>query len=221
MTSLRPLLPALLVALGCSVDAFVVVSPGPLRVSASLPVGEVPAALLTAERRLATVACDAARPCPSASSSEVVVRCEAGACALAPFALRSTSVDVDLDTDATFRDYAGALRGVEVQSAELQLRGAHPGSAVGPLVLWWGPTSEATPSRRLGAVPRTALGSSPFNAPVVVDAAGVDALEAHILGGAHRFRVRVDGAFEVGAGVLPDAQVELVVQLRLTLQTSL
>ena len=142
-------------------------------------------------------------------------------CALAPFALRSTSVDVDLDTDATFRDYSGALRGIEVQSAELQLSGAHSGSALGPLVLWWGPTTEATPSRRLGSLPRTVIGSSALNAPVVVDAAGVDALEAHILGGAHRFRVRVDGAFEVGSGVLPDAQVELVVQIRLTLQTSL
>lgn len=221
MTSLRPLLPALLVAVGCSVDAFVVVSPGPVRATATLPVGEVPAALLTAERRLAAVACDAARPCPSTSSSVVVVRCEAGVCALAPFALRSTSVDVDLDTDATFRDYSGALRGIEVQSAELQLSGAHSGSALGPLVLWWGPTSEATPSRRLGSLPRTVIGSSALNAPVVVDAAGVDALEAHILGGAHRFRVRVDGAFEVGSGVLPDAQVELVVQIRLTLQTSL
>jgi len=221
MTSLRPLLPALLVALGCSVDAFVVISPGPVRVTATLPVGEVPSALLTPERRLATVACDAARPCPSAPSSEVVVRCEAGVCALAPFALRSTSVDIDLDTESTFRDYSDALQGIEVQSAELQLRGANSGSAVGPLALWWGPTSEATPSRRLGSVPRTVVGSSGFSAPVVVDASGVDSLEAHILGGTHRFRVRVDGAFEAGSGVMPDAQVELVVQLRLTLQTSL
>lgn len=222
MRTSRPLL-LLLAALGCALDVFVGVAVGPLQLSASLPVEAVPEALRAPDGTLLPRACDPQQPCPEASSTEVSVRCVQGACSLAPLTLRSTAGDLDLEDQGTFRDYSGALRGLTLERARVTLAGFQAGNAVGPLSLWW-VREGATPGEgeaRLGEFPRLAITEAAPSTELALNAEGVRALEAVVLSGTRKLRLRVEGPVEVGASALPASQVTLSLRLSFVLASSL
>lgn len=222
MNILRPALPALLAVLGC-VDAYVALPIGPITATVTLPVQSVPAALLTADGALRTLACSAAAPCPTPTVAEVTVRCVGDVCALDPFTLQAITPDIDLRSYEVYRDYANALQSVTVEAVSVRVTGATIGNSVGPLDVWWSGASDAVDvtEHHLGASRRASLARSPEDVSVTVDDVGVRALVTHILSGNTRLRMRLRGPLDVGAGSLPAAQVQLAVTLLLQVHGSL
>lgn len=218
----RRLAAALLLALGCSPDASVDVPVGPIESTVALPVAAVPAALLDAERRIVAVSCDVATPCPAVGVGEVTVACVDGRCALGAFTLRTENQVVDLSGIEAFQAYAGVLDVVSLRRAILAFTGLKLGNAVGPLDLTWSAESDAAgaSARRLATVPRTVLGSASQEVELALDSAAVTALAREVLGGTRRFRVRLAGPVEAGAGALPDAQVKLSLRMLFHIDTS-
>ncbi len=222
MNILRPMVLALVAALGC-VDAFVALPIGPINATVTLPVQAVPQVLLGSDGALQRIACGAASPCPQPATAEVVVSCVDAACALAPFALRAVTPDIDLTSYEVYRDYANSLQEITVQAVSVRLTGANVGNSVGPLDVWWTPASTGAdvPEHHLGAAPRTPLSRSPMDVSVAVDAAGVSDLVTHLLAGNTRLRLRLEGPLDLGSGALPAAQVHLAVTLLLHVHGSL
>lgn len=218
----RPLLPLLALSLGC-VDAVVDLPVGPHAGAAQLPVREVPAQLLDASGALRRVSCGDATPCPQTGTARVTLQCAAGACALAPFALDVTTGDIDLTAYSTYRDYANALDELRLETVSVQLTGARTGNSLGPMQVWWTGASNATgvSERLLGSAPRVTLTQGAVTIPVTLNAAGAAELVQRVLRGEVRFRVRMAGTIEVGAGALPDPEVSLAVTLLLHLRGSL
>jgi hypothetical protein len=222
MSNRRPVLPLLALALSC-VDAVIDLPVGPHTATAQLPVREVPAQLLDANGALRRLQCDAATPCPQTGSARATLRCEGGACAVAPFAMDVTTGDIDLTAYSTYRDYANALDDVRVEAVSIRLTGARVGNSLGPMQVWWTGASNATgvSERALGTSARVTLTQSAVTVPVTLDAAGTRELVQRVLRGEVRFRVRMAGTIEAGAGALPDPEVSLAVTLLLHLRGSL
>ena len=222
MNSLRLIVPVLAAALGC-IEAFVDVPIGPVNVTIALPVQAVPAALLDTNGALRRLACSAAAPCPQAATAEVTVRCTDAVCVLAPFTVRALTTDIDLTSYSAYRDYANSLQDVTIRAASIQITGASVGNSAGPLEVWW--TGESTaadvPERRLGVTSQVTLTPGATDVPVTVDAAGVRELGARIMAGHTRFRVRLEGPLDVGAGALPAAQVHFAITFLVHLHGSL
>jgi len=216
----RPLLPLLALSLGC-VDAVVDLPVGPHTATAQLPVREVPAQLLDASGALRRVSCGDAPPCPQTGTARVTLQCVAGACALAPFALDVTTGDIDLTAYSTYRDYANALDEVRLETVSVQLTGGRAGNSLGPMQVRWAAASDAAAERTLGTSARVTLAQGAVTIPVSLDAAGTREFVQRVLGGEVRFRVRMVGTIEVGAGALPDPEVSLAVTLLLHLRGSL
>lgn len=219
----RPLVAALLLAMGCNPDAKVDIPIGPIQETVTIPVGSVPSALLDGERRVVSVACGAATPCPSPPTGDLTIACVNDRCVLGAFALRTSNQRVDLGTFSSFQEYAGALEAVSLRRALLGFTGLRTGNVVGPLELTWSADADeaGATSRRLATLPRTALTAATQEVELALDVAEVQALARQVLAGTRRFRVRVSGPVEAGAGALPDARVELSLRLLFHVDTSL
>ena len=61
--------------------------------------------------------------------------CVDAVCALAPFALRVVTPDIDPSSYEVYRDYANSLQGITVEAVSVRLTGVNPGRSVGPLDL--------------------------------------------------------------------------------------
>lgn len=219
----RPLAAAIAFALGCSPDAKVDIPIGPITEAVTLPVDGVPSALLDGERRVISVDCGAAMPCPALPTSEVSITCVSDRCVLGAFTLRTSNQRVDLGTFSTFQEYAGALQAVSLRRAQLGFTGLRTGNAVGPLELTWSADADeaGASARRLATLPRTALTSATQEVELALDLTEVQSLARQVLAGTRRFRVRIAGPVEAGAGALPAARVELSLRLLFHVDTSL
>lgn len=209
---------ALLVALtlgGCEPAARIDVPVGPIRQSVTLPVGAVPAAVLQADGTLVTLPCDEATACPALPTAELSLTCAASRCELSPFTLRTGNDVVDLETVSTFQEYLGALDAVSLKRAQLTIEGLRPGNLVGPLELQWSGEEDVAgaSARRLATLPRTAVGASPPEVDLALDAAEIGRLATAVAEGTRRFRVRLVGPVSMGGGALPAAQLTLSLRM--------
>lgn len=219
----RPLVAALLLALGCSPDAQVDIPIGPIKDSVDLPVGNIPAALIGADGRLITLACSAAMPCPTIPVMDLSVQCVSDRCVLGAFTLRTQNQLVDLGTFSTFQEYAGVLDAVSLRRVLLSFTGLRTGNVVGPLELSWSAEADTdgASARRLASLPRTALTAPTQEVDLALNPGEIEALARAVVGGTRRFRVRLTGPVEPGDGTLPAARVEVSVRLLFHLDTAL
>lgn len=219
----RPLVAALLLALGCSPDAQVDVPIGPIKDTVNLPVGSVPSALIGPDGRLVSLACSMASPCPTLPVMDLSLQCVSDRCVLGAFTLRTQNQLVDLSTFSTFQEYAGALQAVSLRRALLGFTGLRTGNAVGPLDLSWSAESDeaGAMSRHLATFPRTVLTAPTQEVDLALNLTEIQSLARRVLEGTRRFRVRITGPVEAGAGALPEARVELSLRLLFHIDTSL
>jgi hypothetical protein len=204
------------------------VSVGPFTYSIAASQIMVPSQFVdSATNTIRSISCTDTSMCPQLGAGQPAVHCTNSVCTPDPFPINLASNVLDLDSDATVRQYGSNVMVLEVRAVYFTAMAAGLGNPVGPTELFWGPSTATDMNSpgvgHVGTIPLVQLPPDITTAmPIQLDTSGVADLSQYLLHTSHQMRLFARPSISlVPGGPVPTGNVTLQVQMQVHIEGQL